>query len=157
MTTQAQVEFKGVDGEPAFPFQDSQLAPPGPPMRDLAIRIPASVPDEAVQMAMEIGNAVLAAIGSGQAVIMFPNATRDAQGQVQQSIGQFRVLLHKLSDVQKLQQLGNTINQVNSRIREAQTPSDELSLKVSGEKAKDNALRQLSAQAQGRRSGIVRV
>jgi len=129
-----------------------------PQTRDVIIKVPLHVTDQQVDMAISMGSIAVEAIAHGGLIMFFPQSIRAENGERRQAIGHARMPILNGSDVQRVVRLVSVIGTENTKVLEAQSrgvSGDHLTTAISAENTKDNATRDLTAQAQGHAGGII--
>lgn len=137
------------------PPQAAQTAQPAQPaLREVVIRVPADVSDERVQIALNMGRDAVELATRGFAILLFP--TKSAQT-TQPLLGRTVIPLMNCKDIDRLLQLAKAIGDANANaIKRLQAePVAALAIRRDAERQKDNASRDLCAQAQGQAGGII--
>lgn len=143
-----------VDENETYDMARSQLVPDKEEPRDVKIRVPAGMTDQHAMLIWNIGSQTLDLLGSGRVVINFPSIGKHPKtGEPVPTIGKFEMIVAKPEDVHRLLKLATIINQQNVKIAQAQRqPANLLAASIEGTKAKDEALSQLSQEANGQRA-----
>jgi hypothetical protein len=123
------------------------------PMRRIGIQVPTTMTDEQVSLALQIGVRVSQLLTQGLLPIVIPAAGNAGHASIQ-VLG---VLLKDDSDLKRLMHVATVINDTNTALLKAaqQRPVDAIALTVSAGKAKDQAVRDVTAAHESRPSIIV--
>jgi hypothetical protein len=128
-------------------------------LRDFVIKVPATVPDELVRLAVNIGQMVTEAISSGAMVLLFPQVMKDEKGNARRVIGHAIVPITNNSDVVRMVKLAEVTGKANEAVIQAMhakaKPGEGIIAAANAETIKDNAARELTAQANGQPGGII--
>lgn len=158
--TEQAMDGSGVEQAEVTADPDARIVPPQPeepPFREVTIRVPAHVGDERVRMGLNIGADVLEGVTQGVAVIYFPHVAQK-DGKPTQALGRAVVPLLSRKDVERLLKLAEVIGRENAKAvkrMEAEGQVGAIAASRDAETAKDNAARDLIAQAEGRSGGII--
>ena len=108
-------------------------------------------------MAFQIGVMAIKHVNTGLMITLFPTIVQDDEGKPRSTISHFPTLLLRPEDAARMMGLSKVITEVNQKTLKARQggPADELTATVGGAKAKDNALADLKAKAQGKSGGII--
>lgn len=137
---------------------DCKCEPVPPAFRSVTIQVPPSVTDEHVEMAIQMGSMSVNTILSGGVQMFFPTMVAGPDGQKCRSIGQVQVPISSPRDIQRLVGLANVIGQLNTEQAKAAASGRvgaHVEAAITSENTKDNATRELTAQAEGRAGGII--
>lgn len=128
-----------------------QSAPAPEAVREVMIRVPASLPDNTVFNAWQIGMGTLQRIEQGLMVVAFPTIGQGPDGQPCNMIGRAEVLLARKEDVELILGLCRVITETNMGMAEAaqKNPADMLAATIRGKQVKEEAGRQARQVAQG--------
>ena len=120
--------------------------------------MPLTVSDEQVEMAVQMGSMSVNTIMAGGLQMFFPTIVAGPDGQKRQSIGQVQMPIASNADVQRIVGLASVIGRLNMERAKAAASGvagAQLNAAITGENIKDNATRELTAQAEGRAGGII--
>lgn len=145
------------------PGVTGDLAPPekGPngeevPCRFIKLKVPLNITDQTVVACWQMGQAAVFNAKRGTMSIMFPHQTKGADGKMVESIAKLDVVLVKAEDVQRILRLATITHDANMAFLQAQNnPADAVSAAMNATRMKDNAARDMTAQAQGQAAGIL--
>ena len=127
-------------------------------MRDFVIKVPQMVPDGIVRLAVNIGQMVTDAIANGAMVLLFPQVVTDDKGNARRVVGHCVVPIQTHSDVLRMLKLAEITGKANEAVQNALEhgqPGDGIIAAAHAETRKDNAVRDLSAKAQGQAGGVI--
>jgi hypothetical protein len=153
----APLAIEAFESDRAVGFEDAKL-PEQPKFKDITFRVAPDFPEHLARMAFEVGLLAIQHCNTGAMISFFPHVDKDKDGNLQATIGHFPTVLLRPEDATRMMTLAKVINEVNQKTVKARQggPANELTATMQGTKAKDNALTDLQAQAQGRRGGIIK-
>lgn len=142
-----------VDDQLSYDYKRTSFEAPKPQpeaAREVKIRVPASITDNVVRNAWEVGMGTLQRLQHGMLVIAFPSVGPGPDGKPINTIGKYEVLISKPEDVKRILELAQFINQTNLEVsKQAANPVNALAAALEGTQRKDEALRQQKQKVSG--------
>jgi len=127
-------------------------------LRDITIKVPKVVPDEAVKLAFQAGQMTVEAVQQSVVVFFFPQVAKDDKGNARRMLGHALMPIINQSDILRILKLMEVTSHSNESVMTAMhsgQPGAGVIAAANAETVKDNAARDLTAKAEGKPGGII--